>query len=159
MQSQTMTAVFRRSEERRVVPEDYDVYSAHDEVKNRIAELFNETRYEIEIRTPAGRKEKFLVDMRDELEHVRTDVLFEEDTKERAKIEEIVTKINEVNFTKKRLQYLRRSWQAYKKSHQNWRKLVAELGDFLSDKVETPTEVIDEFNDKKLKLICVDYIS
>ncbi|MEK7472883.1 MAG: helicase-related protein [Patescibacteria group bacterium] len=145
--------------ERRVVPEDYDVYSAHDEVKNRIAELFNETRFEVEMRTPSGKKEKFLIDMRDELEHIKTEVLFEEDQKERTKIEEIVTKINEVNFTKKRLQYLRRSWQAYKKSHQNWRKLVAELGDFLADKVETPTEIIEEFNDKKLKLICVDYIS
>lgn len=148
-----------KQNERRIVPEDYDVYSAHEEVKNRITELFNETRFEIEMRTPSGKKEKFLIDMRDELEHIKAEVLFEEDQKEKTKIEEIIIKINEMNFTKKRLQYLRRSWNAFKKTHKNWRKLVSEIGDFLSDKVETPTEVIEEFNDKKLKLICVDYIS
>lgn len=146
-------------DERRVVPDDEDVYSAHEEVKNRIADLFNETRYEVEMRTPSGQKEKFLVDMRDELEHIKTEVLFEEDQKERAKIETIVNKINEINFTKKRLQYLRRAWQIYKKTDQNWRKLIAQVSDFLSDKVETPTEIIEEFNEKNLKLICVDFIS
>ncbi|HCM81889.1 MAG: Helicase domain protein [Candidatus Gottesmanbacteria bacterium GW2011_GWB1_44_11c] len=148
-----------KQDERRVVPDDFDVYSAYKDVQNRIGELFNETRFEVEMRTPSGTKEKFLIDMRDELEHIKTEVLFEEDHKERAKIEEIVTKINEVNFTKKRLQYLRRFWQSYKKTHQNWRKLVAQIGTFLSDKVETPTEIIEEFNEKKLKLICVDFIS
>lgn len=148
-----------KQDEKRVVPEDYDVYSAYEEVKNRITELFNETRFEVEMRTPSGKKEKFLIDMRDELEHIKTEVLFEEDQKEKTKIEEIILKINEVNFTKKRLQYLRRSWNAFKKTHKSWRKLVAEISDFLSDKVGTPTEVIEEFNEKKLKLICVDYIT
>lgn len=148
-----------KQDEKRVVPEDVDVYSAYDEVKSRIAELFNETRFEVEMRTPSGKKEKFLIDMRDELEHVKTEVLSEEDTKERTRIDAIITKINEVNFTKKRLQYLRRFWNSYKKAHQNWRKLVAEVNSFLLDKVETPTEIIEEFNEKKLKLICLDYIS
>jgi len=145
--------------ELRVIPEDVDVYEAYKEVKSRIAELFNETRFEVEMRTPSGKKEKFLIDMRDELEHIKTEVLFEEDQKERVRIEEIITKINEVNFTKKRLQYLRRAWNGYKKTNQNWRKLIAEVNQFLSDKVETPTEIIEEFNEKRLKLICVDYIS
>lgn len=148
-----------KQSEKRVVPEDYDVYTAYAEVKNRIGDLFNEARFEVEMRTPSGKKEKFLIDMRDELEHLKTETLYEEDKKEKEKIDEIITKINEVNFTKKRLQYLRRSWNAYKKIHQNWRKLVTEVGGFLSDKVETPTEIIDEFNEKKLKLICVDFIS
>jgi hypothetical protein len=113
-----------KQDEKRVIPDDYDVYSAYGEVKNRIADLFNETRFEVEMRTPSGKKEKFLIDMRDELEHTKTDVLSEDDKKERVKIEEIITKINEVNFTKKRLQHLRRSWNAYKKINQNWRKLV-----------------------------------
>lgn len=148
-----------KQEEKRVVPGDIDVYAAYDEVKGRIAELFNETKFEVEMRTPSGKKEKFLIDMRDELEHIKTEVLLEEDVRERAKIEEIVIKINEVNFTKKRLQYLKSAWNSYKKVHQNWRKLTAEVSDFLSNKVETPTEIIEEFDEKKLKLICVDYIT
>lgn len=148
-----------KENEPRVIPDDIDVYKAYEKVNSRIAELFNEARYETEMKTPAGKKQKFLVDMRDELEHIKSEVLFEEDKKERDKIESIVTKINELNFTKQRLRFLRRSWNGYKKLHQNWRKLVAELTNFLSDKVETPTEVIEEFNPKKLKLICVDFIS
>jgi Txe/YoeB family toxin of Txe-Axe toxin-antitoxin module len=97
--------------------------------------------------------------MRDELDHIKNEYIFEDDIKGKEKIESIITKINEINFTKKRLQFLRRVWADYKKNHKDWQKLINQVFQFLSEKVETPTEMIDEFDEKKLKLICVDYIS
>lgn len=147
-----------KTNEPRVIHDDIDVYQIYGKVINRIAEVFGDARFETEMKTPAGKKQKFLIDMRDELEHIKSEILFEEDKKIKEDIDEIIIKINEVNFTKQRLRFLRRSWTGYKKT-QSWRKLISELHQFLSDKVETPTEVIEEFNPKKLKLICVDYIS
>ena len=145
--------------EKRVIPDDVDVYEIYELAKQRIEELFQESKFETEMRTPSGRKEKFLIDMRDELDHIKNEYIFDDDIKGKEKIEKIINKINEINFTKKRLQFLRRVWNEYKKVHKDWQKLLIQLFNFLSEKVETPTEKIGEFNEKKLKLICVDYIS
>ena len=145
--------------EKRVVPDDVNVYEIYELVKQRIEELFQQSKFETEMRSPSGRKEKFLIDMRDELDHIKNEYIFEDDIKGKEKIESIITKINEINFTKKRLQFLRRVWGDYKKNHKDWQKLINQVFQFLSGKVETPTEMIDEFDEKKLKLICVDYIS
>ena len=145
--------------EKRVIPNDVNVYEIYELVKQRIEELFQQSKFETEMRSPSGRKEKFLIDMRDELDHIKNEYIFEDDIKGKEKIESIITKINEINFTKKRLQFLRRVWADYKKNHKDWQKLINQVFQFLSEKVETPTEMIDEFDEKKLKLICVDYIS
>lgn len=144
--------------EPRVIPKDINAYAINDLVKKEIQELFSRSLLEAEVRTPSGKKDKFIVDMMDEISHIKKEFLMEDDTITKEKIEIILKKLNEISFTKKRMQFLRRIWRNYKQS-KNWRKFVSALNTFLKEKAIYPSEKKEEFDEKKLKLICVDYIS
>jgi hypothetical protein len=56
------------------------------------------------------------------------------------------------------MQQLRKLWRNYKKS-KNWHVLVNELDHFLKEKPLNEEKEPMEFDERKLKLICVDFIS
>ena len=63
-----------------------------------------------------------------------------------------------ISLTKKRLQNLRKIWKNYKRSP-NWKELIRKLTDFVSDKLVQQKEDIEPFDNKKLRLIALDYVS
>jgi predicted HTH transcriptional regulator len=56
------------------------------------------------------------------------------------------------------MQTLRRIWRNYKTS-KNWHILISELDIFLKEKPLNEEKESMEFDERKLKLICVDFIS
>jgi hypothetical protein len=144
-------------EERRVVLDDLDVFEIHWKVRERIKELLSEELIATQVRLPSGRKEKFLQDMMDELEYLKEEILYEDETF-CSQISDILRKLNEISFTKKRMQRLRRVWKEYKAS-KSWHQLIRQLFVFLHEKA--PVEALEpqEYDENKLKLICVDFIS
>ncbi len=156
--SEILNFIACKENEPRVIPKDIDAYEINELVKQEIREMFYRSLIEAEVRTASGKKEKFIQDMMDELDHVNQEYLFEEDVVYREKAASAKKKLNEISFTKKRMQTLRRIWKGYKES-KNWRKFLGKLSEFVSDKKVRGPEIKEEFDERKLKLICVDYIS
>jgi sulfur relay (sulfurtransferase) DsrC/TusE family protein len=101
--------------------------------------------------------EKSLADMRDELDLIKEDYLDNQDPM-REKISTLITNLNNIALTKRRMQNIRRIWKDYKNS-KNWHVLVSELDKFLKEKPINEEQDPVEFDERKLKLICVDFIS
>ena len=144
-------------DESRVMPEEIDIFEIHKKVRDEIEKFFSEGLITTQIRTTHGRVEKFLADMRDELDMIRAEFPDVNDQL-REKISCYISSINNIALTKKRMQILRRIWRDYKNSN-NWHVLISKLGLFLEDKTIIETPEAKPFDEMKLKLICVDYIS
>lgn len=61
-------------------------------------------------------------------------------------------------LTKKRLQVLRKIWKDHSK-HYNWKKTLNKLSAFLEDKLTFDKTSIEPFDESKLHLITIDFIS
>src|SRR3972149_1459547 len=146
-----------KPEERRVIQKDIDVFEIHKKVREEVKRFFSEGLVATHIRTAHGRMEKSLADMRDELDLIKEDYLDNQDPL-REKISTLITNLNNVALTKKRMQTIRRIWRDYKNS-KNWHVLVSELDKFLKEKPINEEQDQVEFEERKLKLICVDFIS
>ena len=83
---------------------------------------------------------------------------FPEDTSLEKEWNKTKEKLLGISLTKKRLQILRRVWKKYKVAP-NWKRLVRDLTDFVSDKLVQEKDEVEEFNQKKLRLIALDFIS
>jgi len=101
--------------------------------------------------------EKTLTDMRDELDFIKENYL-DEDDPFREKISDIIVNLSSVALTKKRMQTLRRIWKNYKNS-KNWHVMISQLNEFLKGKPSNEEPEAVEFDERKLKLICVQFIS
>ena len=143
--------------EPRIIPSDIDPFEIHTKIRERIKDFFSESLITSDIRTSTGRMEKVLRDLRDELDYIRTDILDEDDFAYK-KIEIIIIHLQSIPWTKKRMQLIRRIWKKYK-NNKNWNDLLNHLDKFLKDKSVIETESLDEFDENKLKLICVQFIS
>lgn len=146
-----------RETEPRVIPDDLDVFEIHNRVREKIKRFFSEGLIATQIRTAHGRMEKFLRDMKDELEYIKENYL-DEDDPERDKVTETITNLSGIALTKRRMRTLRRIWQDYKKS-KSWHIMIAQLRGFIKEKPTNEKEETVEFDESKLKLICVDFIS
>ena len=60
--------------------------------------------------------------------------------------------------TNKRLQELRKIWKEYKRNN-DWKRMIKELGEFLTEKGIFKKAVVEPFDVSKLKLIAMDFIS
>lgn len=145
------------SDEPRVIPEDVDVFEVHRKVRAEIEKFFSEGLITTHVRTVHGRVEKFLADMRDELDLIKEDYLDANDPL-RDKTSSYINSLNNIALTKKRMQNLRRIWRDYKNS-KNWHILMSELGSFLEEKAVIEVPESEKFDETKLQLICVDFIS
>ena len=104
-----------------------------------------------------GRVEKVMVDLRSELLHLQNEYL-EENDPATATIQGILEKIRRVALTKKRMQAIRKIWKNYKETH-NWQIMLSELDNLLQEKPVLEEGESFTFEEQKLKLICVDFIS
>jgi len=143
--------------EPRIIPLDIDEFEIHEKIREQIKTFFSESLITSKIRTSAGRMEKSLRDLRDELDYIKTDVLDKDDFAYK-KIDIIISYLQSIPWTKKRMQIIRRIWKNYKENN-NWSDLLTQLDKFLKDKSIIETESWEEFDESKLKLICVQFIS
>lgn len=143
--------------EPRIIPDDLDVFEIHSKAREQIKNFFSEGLIATQVRTAHGRMEKTLTDMRDELDFIRGNYL-DEDDPFRAKIADIIVNLSEVALTKRRMRTLRRIWKNYKNS-KNWHIMASQLTDFLQAKPTNEEPEAVEFDERKLKLICVQFIS
>lgn len=141
----------------RVIPEELDVFEIHKRVREEVKKFFSEGLIATQMRTVQGRMEKAFVNMRDELTFIRESYL-ELGNPLGERIAHIISSISNIALTKKRMQALRRTWRNYKKS-KNWHILISELDKFLEEKPLNEEQRPMEFDERKLKLICVDFIS
>ena len=146
-----------KEDEPRVVPEDLDVFEIHHKVREEIKKFFSEALIATHVRTVHGRMEKTLRDLRDELDFIKENYLEENDPL-RERITGMIGNLHSIALTKQRMRILRRIWKNYKHS-KNWYILVTELGGFLKEKPLNEEQEAVEFDERKLKLICVDFIS
>jgi superfamily II DNA or RNA helicase len=146
-----------KPDEARVIQKDLDIFEVHKRVREEIRRFFSEGLIATHIRTVHGRMEKSLSNMREELIFIKENYLEESDSFE-GRITNIISNLNNVALTKKRMQTLRKVWRDYKKS-KNWHVLINELDHFLKEKPLNEEKEPMEFDERKLKLICVDFIS
>jgi len=143
--------------EPRVIPSDLDVFEIHNKVREKIKRAFSEGLIAAKIRTAHGRMEKTLRDMRDELDYVKYNYL-ENGDPIIEKISLVIDSLNNVALTKLRMRTLKRIWRDYKES-KNWYILISQLENFLKEKPTSEEFEPLQFDERKLKLICVDFIS
>ncbi|MGH7802161.1 MAG: helicase-related protein [Thermodesulfobacteriota bacterium] len=146
-----------KPEEQRVIQKDIDIFEIHKKVREEVKRFFSEGLVATHIRTAHGRMEKSLADMRDELDLIKEDYLDNQDPL-REKISTLITNLNSIALTKRRMQNIRRIWRDYKNS-KSWHVLVSELDKFLKEKPINEEQEPVEFDERKVKLICVDFIS
>ncbi len=103
---------------------------------------------------------KFIKKMIDEIEIQLNNYLYEypNDTVIENVWEDIKSTLLSLPPTKKRLQVLRKIWKTYKIDN-NWKNMIEELGDFMSDKGTFKNKEIEPFDESKLVLVTVDFIS
>jgi sulfur relay (sulfurtransferase) DsrC/TusE family protein len=146
-----------KENEPRIIPEDLDIFEIHRRVREKIKEFFSEGLIATQIRTIHGRMEKTLTDMRDELDFIKENYLEEEEPL-RERITSMITNLNNIALTKLRMRTLRRIWKNYKHS-KNWNIMLKELDKFLREKPVNEVQEVVKFDERRLKLICVDFIS
>ncbi|MBW1973044.1 MAG: hypothetical protein JRI44_09480 [Deltaproteobacteria bacterium] len=144
-------------EEKRVIPDNLDIFEIHKKVRKEIETFFSEGLIATQIRPIHGKMEKFLLDMRDELDFIRENYLDEGDYL-KDKINFFLDSFPSIALTKKRMQTLRKIWKDYKNS-KDWHKLIFELDKFIREKPKIDEQEIVKFDEEKLKLITVDFIS
>jgi len=146
-----------KEDEPRVVPEDLDVFEIHQKVREEIREFFSEGLVATQVRTIHGQMERTLMNLRDELDFIKENFL-EEDDPLRDRITTMITGLQSIAFTKLRMRTIRRIWRKYKNT-KNWHVMIKELDRFLEEKPINEEQEMIEFDESKLRLICVDLIS
>lgn len=150
----------------RVIPEFFEeIYDLNEQVIIDIKHTYNnienkEKSDTQQIHWTKERSTKFLISIVKEIENEVDDYLldFPEDNALEKEWNQTQKKLLNISLTKKRLQDLRKIWKNYKKSP-NWKKLINELTDFVSDKFVYKKEEIEPFSTAKLRLITLDFIS
>ena len=145
-----------KQNEPRVIPEDIDPFEIYQMVRDKIKDRFSEI-LTAQLRTATGHVEKTLRDLRDELDFIRENYLEENDSL-RPKIAKMIDALHNIALTKIRMRVLRRLWRGYKNT-KNWHILIKELNWFLAEKPTIEEQKTEEFDESKLRLICVDFIS
>jgi len=145
-----------KENEPRTIPDDLNLFEIHRYVREKIKETFGEFQSSI-VRPLHGKMPKWWRDLKDELDYISEDYLDEDDPL-RETITNIIVNLSSVALTKKRMQTLRRIWKNYKNS-KNWHIMISQLNEFLKEKPSNEEPEAVEFDEKKLKLICVQFIT
>ncbi|MBU2589807.1 MAG: hypothetical protein KKB39_03515 [Nanoarchaeota archaeon] len=152
--------------EKRAIPNFFEeVYDINKIIQKDIEETYKniESKEKIDTQQVFWTKEKskkFLISLVKEIDQELEDYLldFPEDNALEKEWDKTKEKLVGINLTKKRLQILRGIWKGYKNSP-NWKKLIKDVTNFVSDKLVYEKESLDEFDEKKLRLIALDFIS
>jgi hypothetical protein len=152
--------------EPRIIPNFFEkVY----EINKKILEKIKKDYKEIELSQTQDskleelskkRSTRFLKKIIDEIELKLEDYLekYPNDDDIEHEWEEIYDLLVSTPLTKRRLQVLRKIKKQYKKDL-NWKELIKNLKEFLSDKGVFEKKTIEPFDDSKLKLKTIDFIS
>ncbi|MGB9726465.1 MAG: helicase-related protein, partial [Fervidicoccaceae archaeon] len=152
--------------ERRVIPDFFErIYDANKFVLENIERTYKE----IELSNTQdsqlkelnrSRSTKFIKKLIDEIELQINDYLndYPNDTSIEQIWEPIKDKLISLPPTKKRLQALRKIWREYMKNG-DWKTMITNLGEFLTEKGMFRKIVVEPFDRSKLKLVAIDFIS
>ncbi len=146
-----------KENEPRVINLELDIFGIHNHIREKINNEFSELKVALS-QSSTGVKEKIISDLLEELNYLKTEEIIS--TKElRFKTEYITNWLNKAHLTKKRMQQIRRIFTNYKNTS-NWQVLINSLSEISQEipVVEIPEEIIS-YDENKLKLICVQYIS
>ncbi|MBT9131298.1 MAG: ATP-dependent RNA helicase RhlB [candidate division WS2 bacterium] len=146
-----------KESEPRVINLELDIFGIHNHIREKINNEFSELKVALS-QSSTGVKEKIISDLLEELNYLKTEEIIS--TKElRFKTEYITNWLNKAHLTKKRMQQIRRIFTNYKNTS-NWQVLINSLSEISQEipVVEIPEEIIS-YDENKLKLICVQYIS
>jgi superfamily II DNA or RNA helicase len=146
-----------KTEEPRIISQDLDIFEVHDKVRSEIKKFLSEGLVTTQLRTSVGRMDNTFRNLRDELDFIAESYSTENNALQE-KVSTIISNLHNIAWTKKRMQSLRKIGADYKTS-KNWNNLLIQLSDFLSEKVLANEQEPVKFDEKKLRLICVDFIS
>ena len=152
--------------EKRIIPDFFDrVYDANklilDEIERTYTEIELSNTQDSQLKELSrSNSTKFIKKMIDEVELQITEYLNEypNDTAVERVWEPIKTRLLSLPPTKKRLQELRKIWRTYKRNS-DWKKMIEQLAEFLTEKGIFKKMVVEPFDKSKLKLIAMDFIS
>jgi len=151
--------------EKRVIPDFFNaVYDANKKVLKDIEDEYKNIEASQKTDSPLGqnidRSAKFAKKMVTEIQLQIDEYLseFPTDKELQNNWEHVRAKMLSVPLTKKRLSQLRKIWKEYQNSN-NWKKLLKDLNTFLLEKGIHIKEQIEPFDNKKLKLIAIDFVS
>lgn len=145
-----------KESEIRIVPEDLDVFEIHHKVREKIRRDFGEIRSST-IRALHGRMPKWWGDMKNEFDFIKENYL-EENESLQEKIDRITSSLSDIALTKRRMKTTRKIWKDYKSS-KNWHVMIGKFYEFVKEKPSYEEREEVTFDERKLKLICVDFIS
>jgi ERCC4-related helicase len=158
--SQILDFISCKENEPRFVSKDIDIYELYEKIKEEIKNSYNDWQYTA-IQQTSKRDEKMVRDIVNELDYIKNETIekYSEEKERIEKIENMLEKIEKISFTKRRWQTLRKIWNDYKNGHKNWKKLEKELSDFLEGKKIFEKQEYEEFDEKLLRLICIDILT
>jgi len=155
-----------KEKEKRVIPDFFErVFEINNNILDRIKDDYNEVFSSQKTDTKfkeysKSRSSIFVKRMADIINKEILDYLEEFPSDDSIqKIWDItLDKLQKTPLTKKRLQALRRMWRQYKKDD-DWKKLIKDLSNYLIEKGVFTKTVVEPFDESKLKLMTVDFIS
>ena len=158
--SQILDFISCKEDETRVVPKDIDIYELYEKIKDEIKSSYHDWQYTA-VQQTSKRDEKMIRDIVNELDYVISDIIeqYSEEKERIENIENMLEKIEKISFTKRRWQELRKIWSDYKNSNKDWKRLDKELSDFLEGKKILEEHEYEDFNEKLLRLICIDILT
>jgi superfamily II DNA or RNA helicase len=155
-----------KRDEERVIPSFFEkVYDTNKLILEEIERTYKEI--ELSNTQDSQLKElnrsnstKFIKKMIDEIEIQLNEYLYEypNDTSVEHVWDQIKSKLLSLPPTKKRLQSLRQIWKSYNKDN-DWKNMVKELGNFMTEKGIFKKTEIEPFDTSRLRLVTMDFIS
>jgi len=157
-------------DEKRVIPDFFErVFEINKMIVSDIERVYKEhSLFEIENkmspRNIGSSTEKFIRKILDEIDFLMNEYLFDfpEDEEMLKFWEGVKNQMLKMNLTKRRTSQLRRIWRKYEKGHNNWKKLIQDLYEFVNEKViisEYSESQIKAFDKNKIELVVLEFIS
>jgi hypothetical protein len=155
-------------EEDRDIPEFFQkVYEKSTDVRNRIENEYKEIEQssgdDKRMEWDKERSKKFLIRILDTLKSNLDDHLYDfpEDQETEKQIKTIQDNLKKVSLTPDRTSELRGYWKQYKGEggHGDWKELADQVESFLEDKSLSKGSKLEDFDESKLQLITVEFIS
>lgn len=166
--SEILDIIAVNSDKEREIPEFFDkVYNKSEVVREEIESDYKEIEQsssdDKRREWDNERSKKFLITMTDSLKrNIRNHLKkYPDDIETDKQVKEVQDKLKKITLTKTRTSEVRRYWRDYKgeNGHGDWKKLLDRLDDFLSDKTSSKTSHLEEFDEDKLNLITVEFVS
>jgi superfamily II DNA or RNA helicase len=155
-------------EEDRDIPEFFQkVYEKSTDVRNRIENEYKEIEQssgdDKRMEWDKERSKKFLIRILDTLKSNLDDHLYDfpEDQETEEQIKTIQDDLKKVSLTPDRTSELRGYWKQYKGEggHGDWKELADQVESFLEDKSLSKGSKLEDFDESKLQLITVEFVS